>query len=353
MQLAFELSREHETLPKAEVFACLTALKVAYKEMIFSDGILVIDTPLSPEPEVLTLLSRRLAMTHHIYEVKGMCVPDETEILGIVKKTDVTAVMKEGETFAVRMRGEHSTGVRRKNLPVIVGECIKRKGYAVNLEHPSQTFVLLFTAQACFFSVLLHSVNKEQFGERKPRRRPFFLPGVIMPKVARVLVNLSGIKANELFLDPFCGTGGILIEAGLVGARIIGADVQAKMVRGAHANLQFFGLSGNLMVGDATKIPLRDKSIDALATDMPYGRASFVSRSRSSNAKSHPVFRERLFQDALDEIYRVLKTSGKAVIVSNSPSLHYLCRERDFRLLEEHVYRVHKSLNRYITVLET
>ena len=353
MQLAFELSGEHETLPKAEVFACLETLNIAYEERLFSDGILVIDAPLSPESELLEVLSRRLGMTHHIYEVKGMCIPDETEILDIVKNTDFAAVMAPGDTFAVRLRGEHTNSLGRNDLPAVVGECIKRKGYAVNLKHPSQTFVLLFTAQTCLFGVLLQSVNKKQFEERKPRFRPFFLPGVIMPKVARVLVNLSGIKANELLLDPFCGTGGILIEAGLVGARIIGADVQAKMVRGAHVNLQFFGLPGDLMVGDAAKIPLRDKSVDAIATDMPYGRASFVSKSRSSNAELHPVSRERLYHDALDEIHRVLKTGGRAVIVSNFPFLHYLCHECDFNLLEEHVYRVHKSLNRYITVLET
>jgi tRNA (guanine10-N2)-dimethyltransferase len=129
-------------------------------------------------------------------------------------------------------------------------------------------------------------------------------------------------------------------------------DVQKKMVKGATENLNFFGLPGDLIAGDATKLPLRDSSIDAIATDMPYGRASFVSRSRSSNAESRAIFPERLYQDALDEIHRVLKTRGKAVIVSNSPSPHYLSPKSDFHLVEEHVYRVHKSLNRYITVLE-
>ncbi|GAH56289.1 unnamed protein product, partial [marine sediment metagenome] len=75
-----------------------------------------------------------------------------------------------------------------------------------------------------------------------------------MPKIARALVNLSGVKEKELFLDPFCGTGGILIEAGEIGARVIGIDVQGKMVRGAEENLGFYGLNGNLIVGDASKI---------------------------------------------------------------------------------------------------
>ncbi len=354
MQLAFELSGEHETLPKAEVLACLRRLNVAYEERIFSDGILVIDAPLSPESELLDLLSKRLGMTHHIYEVKGRCVPDEKELVEIVNTADLEAVMREEETFAVRLRGEHEDSfyVKRNDLPTMVGERIKRKGYKVSLKNPSKTFVLLLTAQTCFFCLLLHSVKKKQFEEKKPRFRPFFLPGVIIPKVARVLVNLSGLNAKELFLDPFCGTGGILIEAGMVGARVLGSDVQEKMVRGAKENLQFFGLPGDCVVGDASQLPLGDSTVDALATDVPYGKSSFVSGSGSFNAESHAASLERLYQHALDEIHRVLKPGRKAVIVSNSPFFHYFYRKNDLHLLEKHVYRVHKSLNRYITVLK-
>jgi tRNA (guanine10-N2)-dimethyltransferase len=356
MQLAFELSGEHETLPKAEVFACLDALRVAYEERMLSDRLLVIDADvqLSPESELLKVLAKRLGMTHCIYDVRGMSELDENEILKIVENADLDAVMKKEDTFAVRVRVTHKSSfyLKRRDLPAMTGACIKRKGYTVNLENPAKTFVLLLTAQTCFFFLLLHSVNKKQFEEKKPHLRPFFSPGVIMPKIARALGNLSGVKANELFLDPFCGTGGILIEASMIGARIIGADVQDKMVKGAKENLKFFGLSGDLILSDATKMPLKDNSVDAIATDMPYGRSSLVSRSGTHSTKSRSLFLEQLYHDALDETHRVLKSGRKAVIVSNSPSFQYLSRNHGFHLLEEHAYRVHKSLNRYITVLE-
>lgn len=344
MLLAFELSGEHETMPKAEVLASLQALQIAYEEYLCSDRVLVLDANLSTVQEPLNQLSKRLAMTHAIYEVLGISTPAEAEILATVQKADLAAVLNSGETFAVRVRGAHT----RTDLAAMVGKSIMERGYTVNLEHPIRTFVLLFAAGRCFFCLLLRSINKKQFEEKRPRLRPFFLPGVIMPKVARVLVNLSGIQPEKLFLDPFCGTGGILIEAGTVGAQLIGLDVQKKMVRGAATNLHFFGLAGDLLVGDATRIPLRDESIDAIATDLPYGRASFVSRP--SRAESHPEHLKRLYRDALDEIHRVLKPGCRAVIVS--PSLHFLSPESDFQLVEKHVYRVHKSLNRYIAVLE-
>jgi tRNA (guanine10-N2)-dimethyltransferase len=354
MQLAFELSGEHETLPKAEVFACLDALNIAYEERTISDRLVVIDTQFAPGSELLEVLSRRLGMTHHIYLVLGMSVLDEAEIITLVKDTDLRRVMKKDPTFAVRTRFARKNRLHSKRLELLtsVGECIKRKGYAVNLETPSRTFVLLLTEQRCLFCMLVHSVDKQQFEEKKPHRRPFFSPVVIMPKIARVLVNLSGVNATtkELFLDPFCGTGGILLEAGTVGARIIGADVQEKMVRGAQENLKFFGLRGDFIVSDASEIPLRANSVNAIATDMPYGRASFVPGS--SSPKSRSAFIERLHQDATAEIYRVLKHGRKAVIVSNSPLFHSRSHEHGFRLIEQHTYRVHKSLTRYITVFE-
>ncbi|RCV62708.1 tRNA (guanine10-N2)-dimethyltransferase [Methanophagales archaeon] len=341
MLLAFELTGEHDTLPKAEVLACLNALCIVYDTIMFLKGILVIDAQI--RPETLAVLANRLGMTHRIYEVNGMSEPKEDAILAMVKNTDVYKCMEKGSTFAVRVP-KNSSYPEKQALIAQVGALIKGKGYNVNLSDPSNTFVLLLTEQTCFFCLLLHSTDKKRYGARKPQFRPFFSPGVILPKVARALVNLSGINENELFLDPFCGTGGLLLEAGMIGALVVGLDVQEQMVRGTAENLNFYGLTGALIVGDAAKIALRDNCIDAIATDMPYGRSSLIAQ-----AGFRPSL-ERLFPDALAEIHRLLKPGGKAVVVSNFPYSRSL--RHSFRVLETYVYRVHKSLNRYITVLK-
>ena len=349
MLLAFELSGEHETLPKAEVSGCLRALNIAHAEEAFLDGILVIAANLSPD--ALNTISKRLGMTHGIYEIRGISNPEEGEILELIRNTGVGEIMEKGQTFAVRVRGKKPPSLKT-DLESKAGAIIKRKGYKVNLQNPSKTFILLFTKQTCFFCLLLYSVDKKQFGERKPHLRPFFSPGVIMPKFARALVNLSRIKEKELLLDPFCGTGGILIEAGMIGARIIGVDVQERMVEGTKTNLEFYGLTGDLIVGDASKMSLRANSVDAIVTDMPYGRSSLISGSGYFTAESRSMFLSGLYRNVLDEIQRVLKHRGKVVIISNSSSIYSLSRGYNFRVLEKHRYRVHRSLSRYIAVLE-
>jgi tRNA (guanine10-N2)-dimethyltransferase len=341
MLVAFELSGEHDTLPKAEVLACLNALSIVYEAKMFLNGILVIDAQLTPE--TLAVLSNRLGMTHRIYKVEGMSKPEEDKILAMVKNADIYNSIEKGSTFAVRVP-KKSPYLEKKALIEQVGAHIKGRGYNVNLSNPSNTFVLLLTEQTSFFCLLLHSTDKKRYEARKPQFRPFFSPGVILPKVARALVNLSGIKENELFLDPFCGTGGLLIEAGMIGARVVGIDVQEQMVRGTKENLRFYGLPGDLIIGDASTIALKDNSIDAIATDMPYGRSSLIAHSGLAPSL------ERLSLDALDEIHRLLKPGGKAVIVSKSP--YSRSRKHNFRVLGEHTSRVHKSLSRYITVLK-
>ncbi len=56
--------------------------------------------------------------------------------------------------------------------------------------------------------------------------------GMLPPKLARILVNLARTPENGTLLDPFCGSGTILMEAALAtkASHIIGSDIEAKQV---------------------------------------------------------------------------------------------------------------------------
>ncbi len=344
MLLAFELSGEHETLPAAEVLACLRAYNINYEVKLHTEGILVLDSASASRAHIVEI-AKRLGMTRRTYEVLSMSCEEDMERL--LKDAELEKFMQIGDTFAVRVRKSRETRKRTRkrtrttvktpDIERIAGAIIKERGYNVDLRTPKYTFVVLFVAHRCFLTLLLHRMDKSQFEGRRPHMRPFFAPGVIMPKFARVLVNLSGVKPGELLLDPFCGTGGILIEACMVGAMPTGMDIQEKMVRGAAQNLDFYNMEAHLAVGDATRLPLKDDSIDAIVTDLPYGRASPVAGD--------------LFEAASSELFRVVKRGRNAVIVFNSPVLYDSLKDYGFVITERHEYRVHKSLRRYIAVL--
>ncbi len=341
MLLAFELSGEHNTLPASEVLACLRAYNLKHVVKLRTRSILVVES--SPDSRAhIAEIARRLGMTRHIYEILGMS--DEADMERLLRDTDLDGVMRIGDTFAVRARKSRDTELQTRipEIERIAGAIIKERGYNVDLTAPRHIFVILFVAHKCFLALLRHTIDKSQFEHRRPHMRPFFAPGVIMPKFARVLVNLSEVKPGELLLDPFCGTGGILIEAGMVGAVPVGMDIQKKMVRGANQNIDFYRLNAHFVLADATRLPLKDNCMDAVVSDLPYGRSSLVAGGTNA---------EDLFEESLGAIFGVLKRGRKAVIVFNSSVLYHSLRDCGFIITQRHEYRVHKSLNRYIAVL--
>jgi tRNA G10 N-methylase Trm11 len=81
--------------------------------------------------------------------------------------------------------------------------------------------------------------SKRDYG--KPFRDP--QSGMLPPKLAQIMVNLSvsasEAKQSSAILDPFCGTGTILMEALLMGYSVIGSDVDSRMVEGAKKNIDW------------------------------------------------------------------------------------------------------------------
>lgn len=105
---------------------------------------------------------------------------------------------------------------------------------------------------------------------------------------ARLLVNLVAAEPGALFLDPFAGVGGLIIEALASGYEVVSADWDPVLQHGlAHLGARHF-------VADARHLPFSDETFDAIATEPPYHEAAT------------PIVAE-----ALHELYRVLKTGRR------------------------------------------
>lgn len=66
--------------------------------------------------------------------------------------------------------------------------------------------------------------------------------GMLPPKLAQIMINLASNDAdnNDVpILDPFCGTGTILVEGLLMGRTVIGSDADGRMAEGAKKNLDW------------------------------------------------------------------------------------------------------------------
>lgn len=84
--------------------------------------------------------------------------------------------------------------------------------------------------------------------------------GMLPPKLARMMLNLARTPETETVLDPFCGSGGVLMEAALMGLHAVGVDKSPKAVNDAAANGEWlqgrFGLGEppHVVEGDAHQL---------------------------------------------------------------------------------------------------
>jgi len=160
-------------------------------------------------------------------------------------------------------------------------------------------------------------------------------------RFARAMCNLAGVMPGGLTLDPFCGVGGILWEAAELGARVVGVDLNWRLLRGAYLNLQHVSSQAFCLVqGDARMLPIT--SCDSIVTDPPYGR---VSSTRGEAAR-------HLVESLLEQIPHLLRAHGRACLCTDlRMNVQSLLRHYGFEP-EVHVkVPVHKSLVREVFVI--
>jgi tRNA (guanine10-N2)-dimethyltransferase len=275
-----------------------------------------------------------LAYTHRVSRVVGRTdatVESASELLA-AHSLDI-----EG-TVAVRARDvRRSAGIDTQTAERRLGSVLVERGFAVDLADPDHELRALFADDTCVLGWLV-AESRREFGARAPTKKPFFQPGSMHPLLARALVNIAGARPGATILDPMCGTGGLLVEAGLVGADVVGIDAQSKMARGATKNLRaYLDTDFAAMQGDATRLPVRDGAADAVVFDAPYGRQSKIAGELDS-----------VVAGALAEAKRV---APRAVVVGDRPWTA-AAREAGWNVEATFERRVHRSLTRHIAVLE-
>ena len=280
----------------------------------------------------------QLAYTHRASELLGRGVPTVADAETILSAATLD---REGSVAVRAVDVRSTTGIDTQAVERTLGDVLVERGLEIDLENPDHELRALFSGGqtgTCALGWLVAETDRG-FGERGPTDRPFFQPGSMEPMLARALANIAGARPGATVLDPMCGTGGILIEAGLAGAEVIGVDVQEKMVRGSRENLAAaLGDGYDLLRGTAGELPLSENAVDTVVFDAPYGRQSKIEGDLGE-----------LVYDALCEARRV---GSRCVVVGDKP---WAQPAHNAGWTTEAVFnrRVHRSLTRYIVVLRS
>jgi tRNA (guanine10-N2)-dimethyltransferase len=330
-------SGENNNVAQAEVSALTRLLES--KKTSWRGRIGLVDSSENPIPFLLD----RAAMVREAGIVLVESVDPDT-ILSDLSDDDLKRAIMSTDSFSVRTipLGKKDGFRKSQEIETMLGTHIKQvTGARVSLDNPrvrilvflSQNFVLICSSTASKLRVNLRN--------REPGQKPFFHPSMMNASLARVMCNLAGVMPGEVVLDPFCGGGGILCEASLIGAKVVGIDLNWRLLVGGMKNLAAIGNKHTFVQGDTRVIPIRE--CDCIVTDPPYGRAS---STRGAQAV-------RLVESLLGNIDSLLKRRDDSLCICGNSEMNIQDIAKEYGLLVGQALqiRVHSGLVREVLTI--
>lgn len=143
--------------------------------------------------------------------------------------------------------------------------------------------------------------------------------GMLPPKLARTMLNLAvpGTEKKRV-LDPFCGTGTVLLEGLMLGHEVIGSDIRADAVKQTLSNLTWFQAAYpgeytyDAFMADATQLKpeMLHGKVDAIVAEGLLGPVT-------PGAKELPnIFKglEKLYLGSLRQWRQILQPGSRVVL---------------------------------------
>ena len=320
----FELSGEHKTMCSAEALKCMEAETDSFTVVSQGPGYVIG----SFDERYLDPIANRISLTHRMGRYLGSFDIDDLSGFNDIEIPEGSFAVR-GKRFEGMMKDIDSQDVIRK-----LGGALSRKN-DVNLKEPDQEVIVLMSDRLHVF-LSERTVDRNILETRKVGERPFFSPISLHPRFARAIINLTGVKRGGTVIDPFCGTGGIVIEAGFMGMKAIASDFDPEMIAGTQENMDFYGLDlYDYDILDISEISDRFGEVDAVVSDPPYGR--------STHTGGEDI--ESIYRRAMTSFEEILKPgSAVGVVLPHPISSDTMTLENMF------MQRVHGSLTRHYHV---
>lgn len=296
-------------LSKAEIKAVLPQAEIISESGEFS--------VLENEELDCSALMDRLGGTVKIGEVLGKEINEEQIV-------DLAVNSPSGKRFNF---GFSFYGVKQDGIGMKIKKALKEKNISSRLvvSREKSLSSVIVTKEKCrdflvlpgFFGLTGVVQDFKEYGLKdfgRPASDPY--SGMLPPKVAKMMINLSGLE-NFTLLDPFCGSGTILMEAAFLGVKkIFGSDISEKAVSDAVKNLDWLKHEFNLDFDyevrqrDVKNLCLKEKA-DGIVTEPYLGPAIRGGEDILSIRNELSV----LYLSAFKEFVKVLNSGGRVVIV--------------------------------------
>lgn len=191
----------------------------------------------------------------------------------------------------------------------------------INLSNPDMSFHLLECYQndskpdekpfKVFFGRWVEDGQRTKIQQYHLQKRNFIANTSMDACLSMVMANMAQVKKDDLVLDPFVGSGSLLVSCAHYGAYVMGTDIdymllhaRAKPSRAKqkerskdesiYQNLCQYGLQGkylDVMVADASRHRLwrHGCRFSAIVTDPPYGIRESAARVATTDKIETPT----------------------------------------------------------------
>ncbi len=314
MKTFFILGRNPE-LSRVEILEYLKARGRTHKEILFRKNILIIETNEGEKFNIQEfggiMWLGEITFQGHPEELENYLeaneiIPADKFSYGIFGNIDEELLknkFKERKKKATIKHGSKQLKMQdgsKVNIP-------KAEFYIFCYENSGVTYFGKTTQEYDSSDVKFRDMNK-------PIRRELL---AISPRLAKILINLSGATPRDLLLDPFCGIGGILQETLIKGINVHGIDKDKQATIDAIANIKWMRNKYNFKVSckienkDSRKAP--DLQFNGIATETPLGK---ILRKKPNNNEAKQIITnfEAYMIPILSKLAKVKKPSANIAI---------------------------------------
>lgn len=305
----------------------LTLARTGYTdaELTVASGVALVKVDPKPDDSWFSLLGGATKFGRVI----GRTQPTLAAVAAVCERADTVGISVLGLPFSPTDLGRElkaSNIVRRYVVPTHGGELSAAQAKGIDRE-----YLALKDGEGAVV-VAIEAVQDIDAFTLRDRSLPVVDPvrGMLPTKLARTMANMGlgliSSSTRPVVLDPFCGTGRILIEAALLGADVLGADSDPAAVDASRRNLewarsQFGGQVGALSGEQVVAAPiekldglLSKESVDVIVTEPYLGPPQ---RQIPSQYEVRQIFDELapLYGSLIKAARHVLRPAGGLVVV--------------------------------------
>jgi len=330
MQYFFILGRE-PALSLAEIKTVLAKNNVNSEEIAKGDNFLILDLDQEIDAKkYINVLAGTIKIGKIILQVEKL---NEENFLELIPNTSNRVV------FGISTYNFNTDLYKLgKNLKNLIKEHGKPDRFAVSKENPLSSVAVaknkliekgiefnLFKVNAQYsIGQTLAVQDFERYSKLDyGRPAPDATSGMLPPKLAQMMLNISGANSTEKLLDPFCGSGTVLQQAVLLGFQnLSGSDISQKAIEDSKKNLDWlrteyklnFTCDLNLLDIKKLETIIKPNSIDVIVTEPDLGPPLRGFES-PQQLKQNIFTLERLYQIIFEKIHFVLKKNGVVTMI--------------------------------------